>query len=282
MKNLEKLESEWSYDDAIERVKPMVINWAKKTLEVARELYVANKKLSHHGTRTDLTSSKVGRSSSNEKNIVTCSDIQNSSIRTFKEFCKMVGIPHSTAQSWLVLYDPDKDDLLTTEEYKDVRTKELDDFYESIRKKREKIAGYIPEPKDIDLKWNRNIVAWTDAVEGRFQMWLVEKGYKELNDSKLIAPSNPLVDEYGQYGLFGFDYLDSLAKKCTERVSPEAFFELTTEYERRLPKGVDTRDILRIPVIVKAEFEDLDEFQRKETARVLSEIILKLGLEEKK
>lgn len=30
MKDLEKLEAGWSYKDAVERVKPMVVNWAKK------------------------------------------------------------------------------------------------------------------------------------------------------------------------------------------------------------------------------------------------------------
>ena len=284
MKRLEQLESGWSYDNAIERVKPMVANWAKKTLEVARELYVAHKELSNQGYRSDLikiTSAKSGN------NLELCDPLTSGQmdrsydIRSVSDFCSAVGIAMTTAKRWLALYDPDKDYLLTTEEYKDARTKELDDFYESVRKNREKIAGFIPEPKDINLKWNRNIVAWTEAVEGRFQMWLVEKGYKDLDDSKLIAPPNPLMDEYGQYGLFGFDYLDSLAKKCTQCVSPEDFYRLTTEYGGRLPKGVDSRDILRIPVIVKAEFDDLDEFQRKETARVLSEIILKLGLEDK-
>ena len=57
---------------------------------------------------------------------------------------------------------------------------------------------------------------------------------------------------------------------------------MTKEYGPRIPKGVDTRNILRIPVIVEAEFDDLDTFQKKETAKVLSEIILKIGLEEKK
>ena len=40
MKDLEKLEAGWPYKDAVERVKLMVVNWAKKTLEVAREFYI--------------------------------------------------------------------------------------------------------------------------------------------------------------------------------------------------------------------------------------------------
>ena len=203
---------------------------------------------------------------------------------TFKDFCDAVGIPYSTARRWLVLYDPDKDYLLTTEEYKDERTKELDAFYESVRKKREKIAGYIPEAKDIKLKWNRNITAWTDTVEGRFQAWLVDKGYKDLDPSKLL-PAAPASEDYDEFGLFGFEYLDSLAKKCTKKVLGEGakeYLNMTKEYGPRIPRGVDTRNILRIPVIVEAEFDDLDTFQKKETAKVLSEIIMKLALEEKK
>lgn len=302
MKELEKLEAGWSYKEAVERVKPMVVNWAKKTLEVARELYIANKALSHHGVRTDLTSSKFGRSSGNIKNLTyaksgtgfnkaenltSCQMAQGSDeqFHTFKDFCESVDIPHSTAQSWLVLYDPDKDYLLTTEEYKDERTKELDAFYESVRKKREKIAGYIPEAKDINLKWNRNIVAWTEAVERKFDEWLIAKGYKDIDPNKVLSLPSPASEDYDEFGLFGFEYLDSLAKKCTKKVSGEGakeYLNMTKEYGPRIPRGVDTRNILRIPVIVEAEFDDLDTFQKRETAKVLSEIIMKLALEEKK
>lgn len=299
MKDLEKLEAEWSYKEAVERVKPMVVNWAKKTLEVARELYIANKALSHHGVRTDLISTKFGQSVQNENGLTSCKFARSSEaeedltfgnfaagsdIKTFKDFCMAIGLSIRTAQSWLVLYDPDKDYLLTTEEYKDERTKELDSFYESVRKKREKIAGYIPEAKDINLKWNRNITSWTDTMEGRFQAWLVDKGYEDLDPSKLL-PAAPASEDYDEFGLFGFEYLDSLAKKCTKKVSGEGakeYLNMIKEYGPRIPRGVNTRNILRIPVIVEAEFDDLDTFQKKETAKVLSEIILKLALEEKK
>ena len=301
MKDLEKLEAEWSYDSAVEKLKPMVINWAKKTLEVARELYIANKKLSNSGYRSDLISPQMRRGSgelddltcahlsigSSESDGVTlsiCGQGSNEQPCTFKDFCDAVGIPYSTARRWLVLYDPDKDYLLTTEEYKDERTKELDAFYESVRKKREKIAGYIPEAKDINLKWNRNITSWTDTMEGRFQAWLVDKGYEDLDPTKLL-PAAPAFEDYDEFGLFGFEYLDSLAKKCTKKVSGEGakeYLNMIKEYGPRIPRGVNTRNILRIPVIVEAEFDDLDTFQKKETAKVLSEIILKLALEEKK
>lgn len=286
MKDLEKLEAEWSYKEAVERVKPMVVNWAKKTLEVARELYIANKKLSNSGYRSDLKELTSDKSDQGLEALTSCKSARGSNAQfyTFKDFCEAVSISVRTAQSWLVLYDPDKDYLLTTEEYRDERTKELDSFYESVRKKRERIAGYIPEAKDINLKWNRNITAWTDTVEGRFQAWLVDKGYKDLDPSKLL-PAVPVPEDYDEFGLFGFEYLDNLAKKCTKKVSGEGAMEylnMTKEYGPRIPKGVDTRNILRIPVIVEAEFDDLDMYQKKETAKVLSEIILKLGLEEKK
>ena len=301
MKSIEQLEKEWSFDSAVERIKPMAESWAKKTYEIARELYIANKKLSNSGYRSDLkelTSAKSGQGSgaltscksaqgSEEANGETssmCRQGYDDQFYTFKDFCEAVKVPYRTAQKWISLYDPDKDYLLTTEEYKDERTKELDSFYESVRKKREKIAGYIPEAKDINLKWNRNITSWTDTVEGRFQAWLVDKGYKDLDPSKLL-PAAPASEDYDEFGLFGFEYLDSLAKKCTKKVSGEGakeYLNMTKEYGPRIPKGVDTRNILRIPVIVEAEFDDLDTFQKKETAKVLSEIILKIGLEEKK
>lgn len=288
MKSLKQLESEWSYEGAIGRVKPMVANWAKRTLEIARELYVANKKLSNSGYRSDLeelTSAKssTGSSESDGVTLSICGQGYNEQFHSFKDFCESVDIPYSTAQKWISLYDSDRDYLLTTEEYKDERTKELDAFYESVRKKREKIAGYIPEAKDINLKWNRNIVAWTDAVERKFDEWLIAKGYKDIDPDKVL--SLPASEDYDEFGLFGFEYLDSLAKKCTKKVSGEGakeYLNMTKEYGPRIPRGVDTRNILRIPVIVEAEFDDLDTFQKRETAKVLSEIIMKLALEEKK
>lgn len=299
MKSLKQLEDEWAYDDAVNRLIPMVTNWKKKTLEVARELYIANKKLSNSGYRSDLkelTSAKSGQGSGaltscksaqglEATNDLTCVSADTGSPHSFLEFCESIGIPYSTAKSWLVLYDPDKDYLLTTEEYKDERTKELDSFYESVRKKREKIAGYIPEAKDINLKWNRNIVAWTEAIERKFDEWLIAKGYKDIDPNKVLSLPSPASEDYDEFGLFGFEYLDSLAKKCTRKVSGEGakdYLNMTKEYGPRIPKGVDTRNILRIPVIVEAEFDDLDTFQKKETAKVLSEIIMKLALEEKK
>ena len=290
MKDLEKLEAEWSYDDAVERLKPMVVHWVKRTLTVARELYIANKKLSNSGYRSDLkelSSAKSGQGLDKAEDLTCCMDTIGSSniFHTFKDFCAAVGISYNTANRWLVLYDPDKDYLLTTEEYKDERTKELDSFYESVRKKREKIAGYIPEAKDINLKWNRNIVAWTEAVERKFDEWLIAKGYKDIDPNKVLSLPSPASEDYDEFGLFGFEYLDSLAKKCTKKVSGEGakeYLNMTKEYGPRIPRGVDTRNILRIPVIVEAEFDDLDTFQKRETAKVLSEIIMKLALEEKK
>lgn len=301
MKSLEQLEKEWSFDSAVKRIKPMAESWAKKTYEIARELYIANKKLSNSGYRSDLASSQMRRGSGvqgdltscqvargSAENDLTCFPAETSScerINTFKDFCEAVGIAHRTAQRWLVLYDPDKDYLLTEKEYIDERTKELDAFYESVRKKREKIAGYIPEAKDINLKWNRNIVAWTEAVERKFDEWLIAKGYKDIDPNKVLSLPSPASEDYDEFGLFGFEYLDSLAKKCTKKVSGEGakeYLNMTKEYGPRIPRGVDTRNILRIPVIVEAEFDDLDTFQKKETAKVLSEIIMKLALEEKK
>ena len=287
MKSLKQIESEWSYEGAVERLKPMVVHWVKRTLEVARELYIANKMLSHHGVRTDLTSCQMVQGSEDDNGLTLCTYAQSSpgQFRTFKDFCSAIGISYRTAQKWISLYDSDRDYLLTMEEYIDERVKELDAFYESVRKKREKIAGYIPEAKDINLKWNRNIVAWTEAVERKFDEWLIAKGYKDIDPNKVLSLPSPASEDYDEFGLFGFEYLDSLAKKCTKKVSGEGakeYLNMTKEYGPRIPRGVDTRNILRIPVIVEAEFDDLDTFQKRETAKVLSEIIMKLALEEKK
>ena len=53
MKSLKQIESEWSYEGAVERLKPMVVHWVKRTLEVARELYIANKMVLHGKLRDE-------------------------------------------------------------------------------------------------------------------------------------------------------------------------------------------------------------------------------------
>lgn len=259
-KTVESLITNWNYDEAISDLKARVEDWGKRTLICARALYVANVCLKAPGTRTDLVPN--GTKSIEE------------SPKTFEQFCKAVGIPKRTAYNWLACYDPEKDYLFEVEEVKGFIKDEMESLFEDVYKHRQKEAGWIPAA--ISLKWAKKVKAWTDKLEDEYNMWLYEKGYITVNPHIQI-PQLPQVDKYGQYGLWTDEYLDSLVVKCMEETSgekAESFYKTWTKYEKKIPKGVSTQDVMRVSAIAKASLRGLDETQRKETARVLAEMII--------
>ena len=254
--------TDWSFDKAVDDFKPMLQVWSRKTLELARLLYVANHCLSSPGYRSDLTSCQNG------------TKLPEKTPKTFEQFCKAVGIPKRTAYNWLACYDPEKDYLFEVEEVKGFIKDEMELLFEDVYKHRQKEAGWIPAA--ISLTWAKKVKAWTDKLEDEYNMWLYEKGYITVNPHIQI-PQLPQVDKYGQYGLWTDEYLDSLVVKCMEETSgekAESFYKTWTKYEKKIPKGVSTQDVMRVSAIAKASLRGLDETQRKETARVLAEMII--------
>lgn len=77
---------DWNYEDSIKKVQPLFYKWKNLTVEVANELYVARKKLSSQGVRSDLTSEQMHRS--------------------WGGYCKDIGIAQQTANRWLVQFFP--------------------------------------------------------------------------------------------------------------------------------------------------------------------------------
>ena len=110
----------WDYDSAVAELKPLVVSWQKKTLEIVRLLYRANQELANPGYRSDLTeeckaslpTSCQMAQGSNE--ILTLDPPQ-----TFVDFCEDIGLPKRTVYNWLALYDAKEDRLLTKDEAKE-------------------------------------------------------------------------------------------------------------------------------------------------------------------
>ena len=284
----------WQYENAVETLKPIITSWAKKTLEVARALYIAHEKLSNKGYRNDLIGSSITSTLTKSEECTTwgqlalgSTDIENCNktqeeVRTFKDFCDDIGLSYRTAKRWVSLYDPNKDRVLELAELKEYKEAELNTLFETVRKHRGKEPGWKPEKEIESLVWNKNIGAWTERVEGLYQAWLIEKGYAVIKVDNLISPA-PIVNKYGQFGLFSFDYLDSLAERCTRRVEgkgAEDYFSLCQTYKSRIPEGVEVNTVMRIPVIVEAALDSLSQEQKKMTVRLLSEILLTLGGED--
>lgn len=255
-KTVETLINGWDYDQAVSDLRAKVEDWGKRTLVCARALYVANRRLSAPGARTDLVTN--GTRSIEE------------APKTFEQFCKAVGIPKRTAYNWLACYDPEKDYLFEVEEVKAMQKEEMDKLFLDVYQHRKKEAGWIPSV--ISLKWSRNITSWSDRLEDKYGTWLYEQGYIAV-DPHIKLPELPPADKYGQYGLWTDEYLDSLMVRCREETSGEGFYKTWSKYETKIPRGVPTQDVMRVSAIVKASLFGLDETQRKETARLLAEII---------
>lgn len=261
-KIITQMMTDWSYDKAVEEFKPMLQTWSRKTLEMARFLYVANQCLSSSGYRSDLTLCQNGTKLPDKP-------------KTFEQFCEAVGIPRRTAYNWLACYDPEADYLFEVEEVKKFQLEETEALFSDVYKHRQKDKSYIPE--SFNYKWLK-IDKWSDKLEDKYNVWLYEKGYISVNPHIQI-PQLPQVDKYGQYGLWTDEYLDSLVVKCREETSgekAEGFYRTWSKYEQKLPKGVPAQDVMRVSAIAKASLSGLDETQRKETARILAEIIAEI------
>ena len=93
--NLPDIENvEWHYDQSVQKMRQLVVNWKSLSLEILRELYLARMNLSAQGNRSDVTGEKVG----------------------WSQYLLDIGIARKTAHRWLTKYDFDKHELITDEE----------------------------------------------------------------------------------------------------------------------------------------------------------------------
>ena len=260
---IKALIDDWDYDKAVSIAKPLAKDWAKKTVEMARLLYIAKMHTENSGYRSDLD---------NKENLLTSTTCSKGSescstkkIHSFTDFCSAIGIPYSTANSWVDCYDPEKDYLLTRQEYKEAKKLELDIFYEVITEKRETDPGYVP--KDIDLKWSRKY-KWSET---QYQKWLTERNFS-IND-KAVEPAVISRDaKIQEFGLWNTEFILDLQQKCQEITHDKAeiFANYVAAYKDIIPAGITSRDFMRIPVIVEAILSPLSPEDRK---RCLSSLV---------
>ncbi len=257
------LMSDWDYDKAVALAKPLAKDWAKKTVEMARLLYIAKLHTENSGYRSDLESKE------NLPTSTTCSKgSENSStekIHSFADFCSAIGIPYSTANSWVDCYDPDKDYLLTRKEYTEAKKLELDTFYEDITEMRETDPGYVP--KDIDLKWSRKF-KWSET---QYQKWLTARNFSP--SSKDIEPAFISRDaKIQEFGLWNTEFILDLQQKCQDITHDKAerFADYVAAYKEATPSGITSRELMRIPVIVEAVLSPLSPEGRKKCLGMLS------------
>lgn len=261
------LMSDWDYEKAVSIARPMAENWAKKTVEMAKLLYIAKSNLENQGCRTDLKPIKAKSVTSPDLRR-SCDEIivtDYKPVHSWKQFCNDIGLPLSTADSWVNCYDPEKDYLLTNQEYKEAKKLELDTFYEDITEMRETDPGYVP--KDIDLKWSRKF-KWSET---QYQKWLTARNFSP--SSKDIEPAFISRDaKIQEFGLWNTEFILDLQQKCQDITHDKAerFADYVAVYKEATPSGITSRELMRIPVIVEAVLSPLSPEGRKKCLGMLS------------
>jgi hypothetical protein len=243
MNDLQVLEP-WDYEKSVETTKELVASFKKCSLELVKELYVAREALSSPGFRSDLVEDNLGQD---------CPRFY-----TWEGYCADIGLSKRTANSWLALYVPEEERLLTTEEMKE----RIEERYLELKAE---LTAHIGDPD-----WRPE--GWIKPFESRYQ--------KELHDRKLdlIAQANSFdyVDEGGQFWLFDQPYLETLSERISSyNTDLVAYQKLCTTYQKDARKDVDIRKQVSIFQLTKAALEDISEIARPEVTRFVAELLIK-------
>lgn len=237
-KELQVLEP-WSYEKSVETSKVLVKAFRKVSLDLVKELYSARRALEPQGR------SAVGQ---------FCP-----TVKTWEGYCNDIGLSKRTANSWLALYVPDEDRLLTPEEMK----QRIEARYQELKSE---LVSHIGDPS-----WRPE--GWIKAFEARYQ--------KELRDYKLdvIAQATSFdeyMDEGGQFWLFDQPYLETLSERISSyNTDLVAYQKLCTRYKKDARQDVDIRKQVSIFQLTKAALEDISELARPEVARFVAELLIK-------
>ena len=255
-KELQVLEP-WSYEKSVETSRVLVKAFRKVSLDLVRELHAAREALSNSGFRMDLKVKNRIPGASNADLGQNCPRF--TPIKTWEGYCNDIGLSKRTANSWLALYVPDEDRLLTPEEMKE----RLEARYEELKAL---IASHIGDPS-----WRPD--GWTQPFENRYQ--------KELRERRLdvIAQASSFdeyMDEGGQFWLFDQPYLETLSERISSyNTDLVAYQKLCTKYKKDARPDVDIRKQVSIFQLTKAALEDISDEARPEVARFVAELILK-------
>lgn len=258
---LMKLMTEWDFEKAVEIAKPIASDWKRKTVAMARILYIADQNLNQKGKRTDLVPT------------TNCTCAVSSEEKGFEDFCSEIGLPLRTAYEWLVCYDPDKDLLLTRSEYKEAKQLELDTLYQEVEDKRKTDPGYAPA--DISLKWNRKQKTWSET---KFQRWLQEKNFKpQLIEAPQFISRDAKIQEFG---LWNTEFMLELQQKCQDisHEKAERFADYVAVYKKRMPVGITSRELLRSVIIAEAIIADLPDDSKEICRKIIGSFLLNDGL----
>ena len=226
----------WNYETSVEVAKKHVKLLKRRTLELVRELYAAHENLDPRERTATGQFCPMGKS--------------------WQNYCDDIGLSKRTANSWLALYLPDEDRLMTTEEFK----QRLIDSYEALIAQLDmRYPSFRPE-------------GWNDRVEAYWQ-----KKQKLMQLQQLAArPVSEIVDP--QPSLFDDSFLDSLKVPSSEEIV--RFGQLKSKAESYVVPGVDEHQQIKALSFIEATVRQFPAQSRRDIIRSLASMMLEILLNE--
>ena len=85
---LSKAVERWDYDSSVKKMRPLVHQWKKATIELARELYLAKEFLT------------------NQEGQYKDPEADDYLIYSWRSYCGEIGLPYQTANNWIKIFTP--------------------------------------------------------------------------------------------------------------------------------------------------------------------------------
>jgi hypothetical protein len=240
-KAIEKAMEPWSYEKSVAIAKHHFNMSEKYKLDLVRELYAARMTLSNQGYRGDLTSGQM-----------------SGSPYSWESYCEAVGIVRRTAERWITLYDVKADCLISVEEFKARKLLEFEGLIKQLEASVGRPADWRPE-------------GWCTACENYYQSKMKQKKYLEIAQRQV----------FDQAELFNREYLSSLSDRF-DVASPEEILEFGRLCEDMKPyavKAVPVPKQVRVVKLVEAALAEFQPSVRKDVARFVAEMIIRMGAE---
>ena len=157
MKNLQTINQteidNWDYDQSVKETAKKVAQHRRLSLEIVREVFIANEWFAVHGSNQFLTKSRE--------------DVPNgTSSKTFSTYLDEIGLPRRTAYNWLERFVPEENRLLSPEELKAAKQQKALDDWEAQQKRLDQFRDTGEKP-----------VGWSAADDSA---WMRDAGERAL------------------------------------------------------------------------------------------------------
>lgn len=173
MKNLQTINraeiDNWDYDQSVKETAKKVAQHRRLSLEIVREVFIANEWFAVHGSNQFLTKSGEDVPNGTSRNI---NEIKRESGEiSFSTYLDEIGLPRRTAYNWLERFVPEENRLLSPEELKAAKQQKTLDDWEAQQKRLDQFRDTGEKP-----------VGWSAADDGAWMKDAGERGLAMVED----------------------------------------------------------------------------------------------------